>query len=67
MKNPRDTKQVKHPDTFYLHCPYCGAHIRLPDDELDDLFKITECLECERTFDYRIDEIRTKRDTPNVE
>ncbi len=67
MKNPRDARQAKLRDTFHLLCPNCGALISLPEDEMDDLFKITECFECEQMFDYDIDEIKMNKDASNVE
>jgi len=38
--------------TYFIPCPFCGARIDLPDDEPEDLFKVTRCDECDRSFDY---------------
>ena len=38
--------------SYYVRCPTCGARVELPDDEPDDLFKVTDCWECSASFDY---------------
>ncbi len=67
MKSPRDARHGIRCDTFYILCPNCRAHIRLLEDEMDDLFKVTECLACEQMFDYDIDEIKVNKDVSNAE
>ena len=42
---------------YYTNCPLCGARVDLPDNEPEDLFKVTECLECLQTFDYDVQAI----------
>jgi DNA-directed RNA polymerase subunit RPC12/RpoP len=51
---------------YYLICPYCSARIELTDSELEELFRIAVCPNCERIFDYDPKEIlQSSMNQPN--
>lgn len=46
------------PIGYFVVCPFCGAKVPLPPDEPDELFKVAQCLDCSRSFDYDPDEVQ---------
>ncbi|MCE9552602.1 MAG: hypothetical protein K8T91_04390 [Planctomycetes bacterium] len=50
--------------SYYLFCPLCGVRVDLPDDEMEDLWKVTCCDDCGASFSYDPEKIQQGDDTP---
>jgi len=43
---------------YYVACPVCGARVDLPENEMEDGWKVVGCDHCGATFDYDPEKIQ---------
>lgn len=47
---------------YFVQCPLCGAAVEIPSDSVginrSDPWNVTQCLDCDATFDYDNEDVQ---------
>ena len=43
---------------YFVFCPACGTRVDLPEDEMEDPWKVAICDECGANFNYDPEDIQ---------